>query len=263
MKVNCLASSSAGNCFLLELDCGTRTSIVMVECGIPAGKIMDGASRCGVDVSKVEACLITHAHGDHCLAARNIANWGIPVFASQPTLDRCLPKGGRVLEELVPNKVAEGVAVLPFPVDHDIEGAMGFVIKTARETILFVNDCKKWDCDLSGFKFDYAFVECNYWHKMVYAQVASLNRMIASGKLDDNDRRDAQVMLKQHERNINAHMSLAGCIRGLKKLDLSSCRAIFLMHLSDRFANEYEMKMAVSAAFKIRTLACQKRGGIK
>jgi hypothetical protein len=58
-------------------------------------------------------------------------------------------------------------------------------------------------------------------------------------------------------------MSLAGCIRSLKKLDLSRCIAIFLMHMSDGNANEYEMKTAVEAATGVRTLVCKKKGGIK
>ena len=262
MKTVCLASSSAGNCFLLELDCGTRISTVMVECGIPARKILEGMSANGIDASKVDACLITHAHGDHCASAKDVARWGIPVYASRETLSRCLP-GGNPLEELAPNRICDGVAVLPFPVEHDIEGAMGFVIKTSRETVLFVNDCKLWESDLSAFKFDYVMIECNYWHKSVYAQLAELRRAIQKGGLSEQERKENLTLQKQHERNINSHMSLAGCVRGLKKLDLSRCRAILLMHLSDRYANEYEMKNTVQAAFGIRTLVCQKRGGIK
>lgn len=265
MKAICLASSSAGNCFIFDLECGTRTCRIMVECGIPAKKIIEGCNANGVQMQSIEACLITHAHGDHCQSARNVASWGIPVFASEDTLEneKCLPDGnGHAMEPLKATKIADGVHVLPFPVEHDIEGAMGFVIKTARETILFINDCKRWTCDLSAFRFDYVFIECNYWQTTVYAQLGQLKREMAV-ITDSGEIKEHLSKIKQHERNINAHMSLAGCIRGLAKLNLSGCVAIFLMHLSDRFANEYEMKSGVEAATGVRTYVCKKKGGIK
>ena len=262
MRAVCLASSSAGNCYLLQLDCGTRISTVMVECGVAPGAILQGAIQNGINICEIEACLITHAHGDHCKSAKDVAKWGIPVYASKETLAMCLPDGNP-LEELKPNVIADGVAVLPFKVQHDIEGAMGFVIKTARECVLFVNDCKMWDEDLSAFRFDYVMIECNYWHKSVYAQLNQVRAQLQGGNLPDQERKEALALQKRHERNINSHMSLAGTVRSLKKLDLSKCVAIMLMHLSDRYANEYEMKRTVEAAFHISTYVCKKLGGIK
>ena len=262
MRVVCLASSSAGNCYFLQLQNGGRQTTIMVECGIPAKEIAAKATENGISVSAVEACLITHYHGDHSKAVRDVSRWGMRIYASEETLSHCGAKGC-VLEPLKPTSVADGVKVMAFPVKHDAEGSLGFVIKTRDECVIFVNDCKYWEANLANFKPDYVFIECNYWEKQVYAEINQMRKDLSSGSLDGGDEITTRGLIKQYERNVNAHMSLAGCIRSLAKLDLSRCRAIFLMHLSDGNANEYEMKTAVQRATGVKTLVCQKKGGIK
>lgn len=262
MKATCLASSSAGNCYILELNNGGRTSSIMVECGIPFREILNGMTSAGIPIGSVEACLVTHYHGDHARSINEVIRAGIPVFSHRETLTHWSAKGN-ALAEMQPQKIADGVFVFPFPVRHDAEGSLGFVIKTCDECMIFVNDCKMWDANLSGFRPDYVFIECNYWEKQVYAQIAELHRNIGLPSASAHEKREMGAKIKQFERNVNAHMSLAGCIRSLAKLNLSRCAAIFLMHLSDGNANEYEMKGAVEARFGIRTLVCKKKGGIK
>lgn len=262
MKATCLASSSAGNCYIIELKNGSRTSTIMVECGIPAKSILTKSMEAGVQIENVEACLITHYHGDHSKAIGDVVRWGIPVYTHKETLAHC-GADGEALEEMKVRKIAPGIAVLPFPVMHDAEGSLGFVIKTPDECVIFVNDCKYWEPNLSGFKPDYVFIECNYWEKQVYAQINDLHKQMAAGGMSGHEKRECSAKIRQYERNVNAHMSLAGCIRSLRKLDLSRCKAIFLMHMSDGNANEYEMKSAVERETGVRTLVCKKNGGIK
>lgn len=262
MKAICLASSSAGNCYFLIIETGSRTATIMVECGIRPRAILQGMTENGIGIADVDACLVTHHHGDHSLAMQSVADWGIPIFTHAETLKRWGVEGN-ALEELKPMKICEGVAVLPFPVKHDAEGSLGFVIKTRAETVVFVNDCKYWETDLSRFRPNYVFIECNYWEKQIYAQIAELHRVLADGGLSGDEKRSVGAKIRQFERNVDAHMSLAGCLRSLKKLDLSKCVAIFLMHLSDANANEYVMKEEVEKATGVKTLVCKKRGGIK
>lgn len=259
MKPYCLASSSAGNCYIFEFE---GVPPLMVECGIPYSKIIQGCNKQFINLSKVKNCLITHAHTDHCLAARELNLRGINIYASQPTLDKLKIKG-RTLELLKPNKITDGLFVLPFEVDHDCNGSIGFVIKTQKECVIFVNDHKLWKVNLSKFKPDYVFIECNYDHKMVYAQYHQLKRLRDSGNIPQSELMEINTKIAQHERNINSHCSLAGTIRGLEKLDLSQCKSIILMHLSDRYANEYKMKNEIMRRFAIQTLVCGKGGSIK
>lgn len=232
----------------------------MVECGIPLKDIYKRCNEYSIDLSTIKACLITHAHGDHCKAAYNLYKIGIPLFASIFTLN-ALGVEGNNMENLKPQTICPGIKAMPFEVEHDIEGAVGFVIKTSTETVIFVNDHKRWNANLSNFKPDYIFIECNYDHKMVYAQVYDLNKQKKTA--DAQALKEINIKLSQHERNINAHCSLKGTIKGLQKLNLKNTKCIFLMHLSDRYANEYRMKQEVQMITGVKTLVCGKNGGIK
>lgn len=262
MIAYCLASSSSGNCYILEFDIGGVPTRIMVECGIPLSSIISGCTQYGVQLSSIDACLITHCHTDHCKSAKDLYKRDIPIFAHKHTLEQLKINGNEFIP-LQPKQVANGLFVMAFEVEHDVEGAVGFVIKTKNECVIFINDSKRWTTDLRNFKPNYVFIECNYDHQMVYAQYRELKSLREGAKLNEHDLKEVNIKIAQHERNINAHMSLAGCLKGLSKLNLSKCQAIFLMHMSDRYANEYKMKNAVSLETGIRTFACKKQGGIK
>lgn len=259
MKAECLASSSSGNCFILTFDIDGMPTRIMVECGISMSEIYEKLNERGILLSSIKACLITHAHQDHCKSASKL---NMPIFASKATLEQIKCKG-RELIPLTPNRVLNGLFVMPFEVEHDIDGSIGFVIKTKEECVIFVNDHKRWTANLSNFKPDYVFIECNYDHTMVYAQLNELKKYKNNNELEDAVLKETNIKIAQHERNINSHCSLHGTIRGLEKLNLTNCKAIFLMHLSDRYANEYKMKNEVQLRFGIRTYVCKKFSGIK
>ena len=262
MKAECLASSSSGNCFILEFDIDGVPTQIMVECGISIKDIYAKLNQKGMMLSNIKACLITHAHGDHSKCAKAISEKGIPIYASKDTLEQISVKGNELILE-TPNRVLNGLFVLPFEVEHDCKGSVGFVIKTKNETVIFVNDHKRWTCNLSNFKPDYVFIESNYDHKMVYAQYGELKKLKSSKTLSEHELKEVNIKISQHERNINSHCSLNGTIKGLEKLNLRNCKAIFLMHLSDRYANEYRMKSEVQNRFHIMTYVCKKNSGIK
>ena len=255
MRAYCLASSSSGNCYVLEFDINGVPTRIMVECGIPIKTIYQSLAQNNIDITTISACLITHAHGDHCKAAKDLERICIPIFATKETLTK-IDVLGEELVDLQPKRVCKGLFAMPFQVEHDIEGACGFIIKTKTECVLFVNDHKRWTADLRDFKPNYVFIECNYDHKVVYAQLNELRKL-------PNPTVEEQQKMRQHERNLNSHCSLNGTLKGLRKLNLKNCSTIFLMHLSDRYANEYRMKIEVQKETGILTYACKKGGGIK
>ncbi len=262
MKPICLASSSQGNCYIFEFNINGVPTRIMVECGIPKMKIYQGLNKEGIELSTIKACLITHLHKDHCVAAKDITRSGITLFASQETLNS-IGCDGVPLKNLEPTKICDGIYAMPFEVEHDCPGAFGFVIKTKEECVIFVNDHKRWTCDLRNFKPDYVFIECNYFHKTVYAQVGDLEKKLQDSLISHEEWVETKTQLAQHKRNLNAHCSLHGTICGLRKLNLKNTKCIFLMHLSDRYANEYKMKNEVMQQTQILTLVCKKNGGIK
>lgn len=55
MEINILASSSKGNCYIVD---DGRTKI-MIDCGIPIRQIKKG---CGFKTHEISGCLISHEH---------------------------------------------------------------------------------------------------------------------------------------------------------------------------------------------------------
>ena len=79
MRLKCLGSSSAGNCYLLTSDNGET---LILDCGIPIKEIKKGLDW---NVKDVMGVLCTHKHLDHSKSVADIRNMGIRVF--NPTLD--------------------------------------------------------------------------------------------------------------------------------------------------------------------------------
>lgn len=262
MKAYCLASSSNGNSFILDFDIDEVSHKVMIECGIPIKEIYKKCNENNIALNEVEACLITHSHQDHCKSAKELSRLDIPLFASNETF-KALSIKGNVIEPKQKFRVANGLFGMCFNVEHDVEGSVGYILKTKSECVIFIIDHKRFTTNLSHLKPDYVFIECNYDQKVVYPQIYELEKRKEELAIEDEERHEINVKLKQMDRNIKSHASLRGTERGLSMMNLSNCKTIFLTHLSDRYANEYKMKNEIQAMFGIKTYVCKKFGGIK
>ena len=56
MLLNCLGSSSSGNCYLLD----GENEALMIECGV---KLKNVKIAMGFNLKKIVGCLVTHEHG--------------------------------------------------------------------------------------------------------------------------------------------------------------------------------------------------------
>ena len=81
MKLKCLGSSSAGNCYLLTSYSGET---LIIDCGIPIKDIKKGLNW---NVKGVVGVLCTHQHSDHNKSLKDFINMGIPVFAPYLSLE--------------------------------------------------------------------------------------------------------------------------------------------------------------------------------
>ena len=83
MKLWVLGSGSAGNAVLIE--CGE--SRVLVDAGFGTRTIAGRLRAIGVAPASIEACIITHEHGDHVSgAAAGARKWGWALYASAGTV---------------------------------------------------------------------------------------------------------------------------------------------------------------------------------
>ena len=84
MRLKCLGSSSAGNCYLLTSDSGET---LILDCGIPIKEIKKGLDW---NIKDVVGVLCTHKHLDHSKSVEDFEAMGIQILA--PYLgDSCKP----------------------------------------------------------------------------------------------------------------------------------------------------------------------------
>lgn len=253
-RLECLASSSSGNCYYLELKkksdiaVGKPTINLLLEAGIPYKEIVAKLANIGISMANVDAAIITHNHQDHCRAVEDLTARGLPVYGNSiitnGTLMRTMTAGS------VKAGIAPGLYITPFAVEHDAPDSLGYIIQgPSGVKILFVNDCKFFKADLSAYKFDIVMIEANYDGQMIHYAYEKAK--------ETHD----YANIKRYERLLNSHMSIANCIKTLQMMDLSSCKKIFLMHLSDSHANELVFKARVKAATGVDTYAFKKCGG--
>ena len=75
MRLKCLGSSSAGNCYLLTSDSGET---LILDCGIPIKEVKKGLDW---NIKDVVGVLCTHKHLDHSKSLDDLKKMSIPAFA--------------------------------------------------------------------------------------------------------------------------------------------------------------------------------------
>lgn len=238
---------------------GEYRQSVMVEAGLSWKELLKRAASNNATslLNESRTVLITHGHMDHCASVLDLLKRSYTVYANEDVFKKTKAEHFQFVQKRIEaNKdycIAPDLFIYTFPVEHDAPEALGFVIycKATDERVLFINDCKYVEENLSAWQFDYVFIECNYEDVQTHTLYTQAKK--------END----FVKLKQYERVINVHMGLANCRKTLMRLNLTNCKAIFLMHLSERHANEYLMKKDIYRDTKVPTYVCQKNGGIK
>lgn len=80
MRLKCLGSSSAGNCYLLTSESGET---LILDCGIQIKEIKKGLNW---NIMGIQGAVCTHCHRDHSLSLSELRNIGIDVF--HPSVDQ-------------------------------------------------------------------------------------------------------------------------------------------------------------------------------
>ena len=75
MRLKCLGSSSAGNCYLLTSNSGET---LILDCGIPIKEIKKGLNW---NIRNVVGCIVSHVHSDHSKSVEDLEAMGIQILA--------------------------------------------------------------------------------------------------------------------------------------------------------------------------------------
>ena len=234
MKFTSLASSSRGNAYIVQAD---GVPPLLLEAGLPIKQLRDKLRDHGVMLSDLAGCLVSHEHQDHAKAVRDLLKAGVDIWMSEGTAQALEVLSHHRTHSNFESLKISGWSIKMFELEHDATEPTGFFIGHGDERLLFVADTGYVKDRFSGITI--AAIECN-----MIAEIMSQN--IQEGNIP-------AVVGKRVRRN---HMSLENLIMMLKANNLSRCRIIYLMHLSDGNSDECRMIKEVQATTGIPTEAC-------
>lgn len=227
-----MASSSSGNAYIVS-DNDTR---ILLECGV-SHKNLQRLS--GFSLSEFQACLVSHEHKDHAKAVADLIRRGMAVYMSQGTAEALETDAVQLIENMEQFNVGS-LDIVPFTTFHDAAEPLGFLIKS------------RVDGDVLAFATD--TVNLRY-------KFPGLNILAIEANYDKNILERCEKMPeKVRYRITNSHMEIDTLCEYLRSLDLSQCREIHLLHLSDATSHEghFINKVARAVPKGIEITACRK-----
>ena len=126
MKICTLASGSSGNSLYIESE-GAK---ILVDAGISLRQIGLRLRRLDVEISEIDAVVVTHEHSDHTAALPRI---DAPIYVASATLHLWKDKVTSLSEfgSDAPFEIKD-LRITPFSVPHDALDPVGFTIESQK-----------------------------------------------------------------------------------------------------------------------------------
>ena len=232
MRFKALASSSAGNAYVVS----DEETHVLLECGISQSKLQ---KLSGFSLSEFQACLVSHEHKDHAKSVAELISRGMAVYMSQGTAEALETDAVQLIESMEQFNVGS-LDIVPFATFHDAKEPLGFLIKS------------RVDGDVLAFATDTVNLRYKFPGLNILAIEANYDKHILE--------RCEKMPEKVRYRITNSHMEIDTLCDYLRSLDLSQCREIHLLHLSDATSHEghFINKVARAVPPGIEITACKK-----
>ncbi|MDO7908461.1 MBL fold metallo-hydrolase [Paenibacillus sp. JX-17] len=223
IEIRSLGSSSAGNVYRVT----DGKTPLLLEAGLKYKSIQQALA---FKLSEIAGCLVSHEHGDHSVAIKDLMKAGMNIYTSQGTADALNILGHRLRPVAAQTPFQIGTwTILPFDVQHDAAEPLGFLLaNTAGDKLLFATDTYYLKYKFKGLT--HIMIECNYSTDILY-------RNVAAGYIP--------AVLKG--RVMKSHFSLENVKEFLKANDLHRVQEIHLLHLSDGNSDEARFKREIMA----------------
>lgn len=231
MRFEALASSSSGNAYIVT----DRDTRILLECGVTHKNLQ---KLTGFSLSEIQAVLVSHEHKDHSKAVAELIKRGMDVYMSQGTAEALETDAVKLIESMDQFNVGS-FDIVPFATFHDAREPLGFLVKS------------RVDGDVLAFATDTVNLRYKFPGLNILAIEANYDKHI----LERSSRPD-----KLKQRIVNAHMEIDTLCDYLRSLDLSKCREIHLLHLSEAVSHERHFinKVARAVPPGIEITACEK-----
>lgn len=139
LKTCTLYSGSTGNSIYVE----SNDTKILIDVGVSCKKILEALQLINVNITEIDAILITHEHSDHTKALNLIANkYKIPIYCNELTwnslnLSTTINKNIFINNELF--KIGD-LQIFPFSTPHDAADPCGFNIYNNTSKITIATD---------------------------------------------------------------------------------------------------------------------------
>jgi phosphoribosyl 1,2-cyclic phosphodiesterase len=211
-----LASGSKGNCIYI----GTPQVKLLLDAGLSAKATIAKLGEINVDISEIDAILITHEHTDHIQGLKVLAyKLGIPVLANSETAKGIV----ETFHECPKFKIFStgesfefgDLQIHPFSIQHDTLDPVAFTMRLDSLKLGFCTDLgfvtslvqnQLKDCD-------YLYVEANHQPSMVHASARPM-------------------VYKQRVLGRSGHLSNESCGQLLTHVSNPKLKHVHLAHLS-------------------------------
>ena len=219
MKLHIISTGSKGNSYMLT---DTNGRILLLECGV---RFDDIKIICDHQISRIDACLITHEHQDHCKGIKQLLSAGIPTYASEGTHKACNTTNMRFAKRAkahTPFTIANTWKVHPFDVKHDAAEPLGYLVHHPEMgNLLFATDTYYIE-----YQFDNLhniIVEANYDEEILFTKTPGFlaNRIIKS------------------------HMSIDTMVKFITQTNTAKVNNLVVCHLSDTNSNAKQFERRI------------------
>lgn len=221
MKIEPIHSGSDGNAYWVS---SWKTNILL-DCGLNIHSLQEWAWTHGKQVTDLDACFITHEHGDHVKCAQHLIDIGVDVYASKGTIQGA----GLFLAHEIAHKcqvmVGEFV-VMALNVEHDAKEPLAFLLVNSDEKLLYITDTPRFKYSIPGIT--HMMIECNHSYEIMAQAV-----------------REGNLPTQHMKRVVKNHMSIETAKLTLERLDRSKLKEVWLLHLSDGNSNAEDFKKKI------------------
>ena len=207
-----------------------------MECGVSLKNLQ---KLTGFQLTEFKGVLVSHEHKDHAKVAVELISRGLPVYMSQGTAEALETDAANLIENMEQFNIGS-FDIVPFTTFHDAAEPLGFLIKS------------RVDGDVLAFATDTVNLRYKFPGLNILAIEANYDKHILE--------RCEKMPEKVRHRITNSHMEIDTLCDYLRSLDLSSCREIHLLHLSDATSHEghFINKVARAVPKGIEITACRK-----
>lgn len=221
LKFYPLFSGSSGNMYLVQ----SENAKILIDFGVTYKAAKDALNSIGVDISTIDAILVTHEHVDHVRGLGRMAKMcNTTIYTTTKTYDEIYDKYFTKLEDKPQFVEVEygkefnikDFRVLPFKVSHDAVMPVGYKVMCDDKTVTIATDLGYVDSNIYEClkASDLSVIEANYdTNLLMYGPYPYATKMRIQGEFGHLSNTDTSHVIlnlaKDGKRNfILGHMSI-------------------------------------------------------